>query len=128
MYRPILLLYRYQDELGTPEWTGKNAIPIGTAHTGRYVPVCQLTGTRTACYRAVLVIRAVSAPLPPVGNDRFRSSSRFWAVSAKEGRKKKREKKNLEFGVALRMRDPSLASDFFACAGRINVSPCGEKE
>ncbi|RZR74959.1 hypothetical protein BHM03_00046661 [Ensete ventricosum] len=41
------------------------AVPIDTVRTGRYVPVRQQIGTRTARYRAVLPIGAVSAPLLP---------------------------------------------------------------
>ncbi|RZS00548.1 hypothetical protein BHM03_00030269, partial [Ensete ventricosum] len=45
---------------------------------------------------------------------------RYHPKSANGGRKKKREKKNLELGVALRPRDSSPAGDFF--------SPCGVKK
>ncbi|RRT38135.1 hypothetical protein B296_00055300 [Ensete ventricosum] len=41
------------------------AVSIDTVHTGRYIPVRQQTGTRTARYRAVLPTGAVSAPLLP---------------------------------------------------------------
>ncbi|RRT55264.1 hypothetical protein B296_00007126 [Ensete ventricosum] len=70
---------------------------------------------RTGHYWAVPPIGAVSTPLPPkIDRDRF------WAVSAEGGRKKKREKKNLELDTALRLRDPLPAGDFF--------SPRGEKK
>ncbi|RWV97976.1 hypothetical protein BHE74_00021621 [Ensete ventricosum] len=38
-------------------------------------------------------------------------------ASVEGERKKKREKKNLEFEVALRPRDPLLAGDFFSARG-----------
>ncbi|RWW57820.1 hypothetical protein BHE74_00035367 [Ensete ventricosum] len=59
----------------------RSVTPIGTAHIGWYVTIRPQTDTRTIRYRAVLLIEAIFALLPP-----------------KNGRKKKREKKreNLE--------------------------------
>ncbi|RWV90590.1 hypothetical protein GW17_00047192 [Ensete ventricosum] len=49
---------------------------MGTAHTGWYIPVRTLIGTRTTCYRAIPSIGVVSALLPPksANNNRFRPS------------------------------------------------------
>ncbi|RRT84361.1 hypothetical protein B296_00014854 [Ensete ventricosum] len=59
----------------------RSVTPIGTAHIGWYITVRPQTDTRTIRYRAVLLIEAIFALLPPIN-----------------GRKKKREKKreNLE--------------------------------
>ncbi|RWW69815.1 hypothetical protein BHE74_00022551, partial [Ensete ventricosum] len=86
-----------------------------TAWYGRYIPVHQLTDTRTACYRAVPPIAVVSTPLPPK-SDRYRAVTinfdRWRPIS--NGISQEREKKNME------PINPSPARDFF--------SPHGEKE
>ncbi|RWW36004.1 hypothetical protein BHE74_00059000 [Ensete ventricosum] len=55
-------------------WVGKGGaftgeirsrIPMDTARTGRYIPVCPLIGTWTAYYWAVPSIGVVSTTLPP---------------------------------------------------------------
>ncbi|RRT46869.1 hypothetical protein B296_00054137, partial [Ensete ventricosum] len=50
---------------------------MDTAHTGRYILVRPLAEMRTACYRAVPLIGAVSVPLSPeIGRRRGR---RTWS-------------------------------------------------
>ncbi|RZS11779.1 hypothetical protein BHM03_00043132, partial [Ensete ventricosum] len=123
------------------------SLPSGKTHTPRYIPVRQLTGTRTGRYRAV--------PLRSTVGDRFRSLTidfrRRWSISAiccrfKEkstvgGRlRKKKERRRRRGGevpraalamtlpggrpIAVAVREPSPpAGDFSPGAGRRNVSP-----
>ncbi|RZR73873.1 hypothetical protein BHM03_00029082 [Ensete ventricosum] len=89
-----------------------------------------LSGDTTdwGCFRLVNIR---NRPLP-VDFDCRRSllgrNGRFRAVSIGGGRKKKREKKNLEFGTTLRSCDPSPVGDFFSLRGKRNIFSCGEKE
>ncbi|RZR79879.1 hypothetical protein BHM03_00005723 [Ensete ventricosum] len=74
-----------------------------------------MTVTRTARYQAISPIETVFALLPPEINRQWLIlivGDQFRAVSAEEGRKKKREKKNLESP------DSSTASDFFSLHGK----------
>ncbi|RWW40977.1 hypothetical protein BHE74_00053574 [Ensete ventricosum] len=100
---------------------------------GRYVLVRQLTGTWTACYRAVSPGSGCFCPLPREIDMSWLISTvagRCWAVTVdfncrrpisggiSQGREKEEEEKNT--WSPLRLCDPSPAGDFF--------SPCGEKK
>ncbi|RWW55204.1 hypothetical protein BHE74_00038172, partial [Ensete ventricosum] len=67
----------------------KVSIPICTAHTGRYVSIRQVTGMRTARYRAVPPKSTISGRFWPsvVDFDRQR------LIEGEKGKKKKKKKK-----------------------------------
>ncbi|RWW54279.1 hypothetical protein BHE74_00039146 [Ensete ventricosum] len=85
-----------------PVWSkSRNAILGGTTRIGWYVLVRQLTGTRTALYRVVLPIGAVSVLLP-------HEIDRQWPISGgiSRGREKEEEGRRKTW-IALRLRYPS---------------------
>ncbi|RWW27544.1 hypothetical protein GW17_00008023 [Ensete ventricosum] len=102
--------------------------PGDDCNTGRYISVCQLIDTRTARYRVVSPIGAVSAPLPP----EIDLGDRFRAVVAEGGRKKKREK-NFESidpspvrsVVRVRFLLPAQGEETSSHVGRRNVATTG---
>ncbi|RWW73739.1 hypothetical protein BHE74_00018353, partial [Ensete ventricosum] len=94
---------------------GKGAV---RPRTRRYIPVCQLTGTRTAHYRAV--------PPKSFVDSRFRPSTVDFGRNKKE-EKKKREKNTSPAAI------PRFPHERSKSAGKESsvsdsFSPCGEKD
>ncbi|RWW27952.1 hypothetical protein GW17_00007589 [Ensete ventricosum] len=108
------------------------AISTCTVRYGRYIPARQVTGTRTACYRAVppkidcrRSISVVGGRLKKkstVGSRLREKSTVGGRLRKKKGRKRGKEEKRsgeyLDCG----------AGRFFSRARRRSVSPCGEKD
>ncbi|RRT46561.1 hypothetical protein B296_00054355, partial [Ensete ventricosum] len=122
--------YQYRQYVGTPVWF---TISIYTVWYGRYIPIRQVTGTRTARYRTILPKIDHRQPIEgeiDVGDRLREKSGRLREKREEEEEKKKKEeeekkgrKKYLAPSSPVgRPRAVATLVSFFSRARRRNVS------
>ncbi|RWW76277.1 hypothetical protein BHE74_00015643 [Ensete ventricosum] len=102
------------------------AISSCTAWYKRYIPVRQVTGTRTACYRAVPPKIDHRWPLSAVDGRLREKSTVGGRLKKKRGRRREKEEKRR--GEERILRAVVARRRFFSCARRRDISPRGEED